>query len=172
MNHSMRYFCILALSLLLSAATLEAAAAKTPGKGNAAKNTINFERTKTRINALLTQRLKPAPLPETLPNPFQLAATAPLPTTRENNSKPATDGLPPGSDDEMLLYYGAALQISGTVRINERTHLVINKSPYKVGDTFVVKGRDGNAKLRILGIAPGELTLGLNDAVQVIKFKK
>lgn len=169
MNYAIRQFCLLGLGLLLSAAALSVAATK-PAKGSGAKNTVNFERTKVRINALLTQRLKPAPLPETLPNPFQLAAAAPLPTSHEN--KTTSEGLPPGSDDAMLLFYGSALQITGTVRINEQAHLVINKSPYKVGDVFVVKGREGNAKLRILGIAPGELTLGLNDAVQVIKFKK
>jgi hypothetical protein len=41
-----------------------------------------------------------------------------------------------------------------------------------VGDILTIKTKDSTAKLRILGIAPGELTLGLNDAVQVIKFKK
>jgi hypothetical protein len=72
----------------------------------------------------------------------------------------------------MLLYYGAMLRISGTVRINERTHLVINQAPYKEGDVITLKTKDATAKLRIIGIAPGELTLGLNEAVQVIKFKK
>ncbi len=167
MNHATRRLCILGLSLLLAAAATAAGKTKTP-----AKNSINFERTKIRINALVTQRLKPTPLPETLPNPFQLAATAPALTGHEKNPKPVADGLPPGSDSEMLLYYGATLRISGTVRTDDQTHLIINQAPYKEGDVFVVKGREGNAKLRILGIAPGELTLGLNDAVQVIKFKK
>lgn len=167
MNRVIRSLCILGLSLLLSGTATAAGKTKIP-----AKNSINFERTKTRINALLTQRLKPVPLPETLPNPFQLAATTPAPNGHEKDPKTVTDGLPPGSDSEMLLYYGATLRISGTVRTDDQIHLIINQAPYKVGDVFVVKGREGNAKLRILGIAPGELTLGLNDAVQVIKFKK
>ena len=72
----------------------------------------------------------------------------------------------------MLVYYGASLRISGNVRINDLTHLIINQAPYKEGDTFSLKTKDGTVKLKVIAIAPGELTLGLNDAVQVIKFKK
>lgn len=72
----------------------------------------------------------------------------------------------------MLVYYGAMLRISGTVRIEDQTHLIINQAPYKEGDIFNLKTKEVNAKLRIISIAPGELTLGLNAATQVIKFKK
>jgi hypothetical protein len=172
MNRSSRKFLVLVLGLLaLSAAAWAAAGKTTKPTPASAKGTPNFQRTKTRIDALLTQRLKPDPLPDPLPNPFQLAETAPAPTTQEKNPKPI-DTLPVSSDSEMLLYYGASLKISGTVRINDKTHLVINQAPYKEGDLLTIKTKDATAKLRVIGIAPGELTLGLNEAVQVIKFKK
>ena len=167
MKSSFSRFLVLSLGLLASTVIIHAAGGKF---APANKGAVNFQRTKTRIDALLAQRLKPDPLPDPLPNPFQLAETV-TPATQEKEPKPA-EGLPVSSDGEMLLYYGASLRISGTVRINERTHLVINQSPYKEGDTLTLKTKDATAKIRILGIAPGELTIGLNDAVQVVKFKK
>jgi hypothetical protein len=87
------FFRILVFSfgLFFSTAAVSPASAAI-GKKNApasgtGKNTINFQRTKTRIDALLAQRLKPEPLPDTLPNPFQLTEIAP-PVTREKDSKP------------------------------------------------------------------------------------
>jgi hypothetical protein len=173
MNHSSGRSLVLVCGLLFSAASVFAAPAAT-GKaaGAGSKATVNFGRTKARIDALLAQRLKPGALPDTLPNPFQLAETTPLPSSHEKDAKPPTEGLLPGSDSEMLLYYGATLRISGTVRINDQTHLIINQAPYKEGDNFTLRTKDAVVRLRIIGIAPGELTLGLNDAVQVIKFKK
>ena len=160
----------LVISLVMLASTLSAWAAG--GKlAPVNKGAVNFQRTKTRIDALLAQRLKPDPLPDPLPNPFQLAEMVQQPVIHEKEPKPI-EALPVSSDSEMLLYYGASLRISGTVRINDRTHLVINQAPYKEGDTLTLKTKDATAKIRILGIAPGELTIGLNDAVQVVKFKK
>lgn len=157
-----------ALGLLISVGSLTAAPAKP--KASTSNTTVPFERTKSRIDALLSRRLKPAPLPEVLPNPFQLAE-APAAPTQEKDPK-ANETLGPVSDSEMLVYYGAMLRISGTVRIEDQTHLIINQAPYKEGDIFNLKTKEVNAKLRIISIAPGELTLGLNAATQVIKFKK
>jgi hypothetical protein len=167
MKQSLIRFLVIALSLLVSTTLVSAAGGKL---APANKGAVNFQRTKTRIDSLLTQRLKPDPLPDPLPNPFQLAEIV-APATQEKEPKP-TEAVPVSSDSEMLLYYGASLRISGTVRINEHTHLVINQSPYKEGDTLTLKTKDATAKIRILGIAPGELTIGLNEAVQVVKFKK
>jgi hypothetical protein len=176
MNRSSIRSVLLASSFLLAISVSSAAPAVRgkagqPGADSAGKNGVNFERTKSRINSLLTQRVKPDPLPDPLPNPFVLSVAAPVAVTHEKDPK-AGEGLAPGSDSEMLVYYGAMLKISGTVRINDLTHLVINQAPYKEGDIFSLKTKDATVKLRVIGIAPGELTLGLNDAVQVIKFKK
>jgi hypothetical protein len=169
MNTPFRQSLGLALGVLISLAVVSAAPPKAKKPAFAAKD-VNFQRTKSRIDTLLGPRLKSEPVPDPLPNPFQLAEVAPMPGS-DKTPKPV-ENLPVSTDSEMLLYYGASLRISGTVRTDDETHLVINSSPYKVGDILVIKTKDSTAKLRILGIAPGELTLGLNDAVQVIKFKK
>lgn len=159
---------LLVLGLMISAALLSAAG-KT-SRATVKPKDVSFQRTKARIDALLASRLKPDPLPDPLPNPFQLSGVVPSAGT-DKNPKPI-ESLPVSTDSEMLLYYGASLRISGTVRTDDQTHLIINSAPYKEGDTLTIKTKDATAKLKILGIAPGELTLGLNDAVQVIKFKK
>ena len=174
MNRSHHRRLILVLGLLLCAAVVPAgrAANGKPRATPVAPGAVNFERTKAKIEALLGQRLKPVPLPDTLPDPFQLPDATVRPASHEKSPKPASENLLPLTDSEILLYYGATLRISGTVRVNDRTQLIINQAPYKEGDLFTLKTKDAKIKLRIIGIAPGELTLGLNDAVQVIKFKK
>lgn len=155
----------LIFAMTLTIATVLAAAANKPVKSPAKGN---FQRTKSRIDALVGPRLKAEPLPEVLPNPFQLTEVA----KPANSEQKPIEKLPVSSDEEMLLYYGASLKISGVVRIDEVTHLVINQAPYKEGDTLSLKTKDGTVKLRVVQIAPGELTLGFNDATEVIKFKK
>lgn len=168
-NFHRPFIVVTTLLLALGLAVASAAAGKPAKSGSGSSKTApNFQRTKSRIDALLNPRLKPEPLPEIVPNPFQLAE---LPAANTGDPKPV-DKAPVSSDEEMLLYYGASLKISGVVRINDQTHLVINQAPYKVGDLVNLKTKDGNVKLRVLGISPGELTLGLNDAVQIVKFKK
>jgi hypothetical protein len=159
---------VLVLGLMISVALLSAAGKTTRASGK--PKDVSFQRTKSRIDALLGSRLKPDALPDPLPNPFQLTEVVPA-SGPDKNPKPI-ESIPVSTDSEMLLYYGASLRISGTVRTDDQTHLIINSSPYKEGDTLTIKTKDATAKLKILGIAPGELTLGLNDAVQVIKFKK
>lgn len=161
---------IFALSLLCAATLAAAPSARSkpprPG-GETNSNAVHFEKIKIKIDALLKPRLNPDPLPNPLPDLFQRSEVS-----RPAPPKATTEGLAPSTDSEMLLYYGASLKISGTVRIDDETHLVINQAPYKEGDNLTLKTKDATVKLRILGIAPGELTLGLNEAVQVIKFKK
>lgn len=164
MKFSVHLRFIFATSLML--ATMFVAAANKPAKPPVKSN---FQRTKNHIDALLGPRLKAEPLPDVLPNPFQLTEA---PSSTANPEQKIPDRIPISSDDEMLLYHSASLKITGVVRINDQTHLVINQAPYKVGDSISVKTKDGTLKLRVLGIAPGELTLGLNDAVQIVKFKK
>ncbi len=166
MKRKFSHTFLLTAALSLAAVIAGGAPART-GKP-APKNAPNFQRTKSRIDALLSPRLKPEPLPETVPNPFQLAE---LPPATNGDSKPV-EKTPVSSDEEMLLYYGASLKISGMVRINDQVHLVINQAPYKTGDTLSLKTKDGTVKLHVLGISPGELSLGLNDAVQIVRFKK
>ena len=172
MSPAARRPILLAFALLLSAVALTAANVRASRAKSGGKNTVNFERTNTQITALLGQRLKPTALPDTLPDPFQLPDSAQRPATHDKEAKSSVEPLSTGNDSDALLFYGATLKISGTVRINDKTHLIINQAPYKEGDVLTMKNKDGTTKLRIVAIAPGELTLGLNEATQVIKFKK
>lgn len=157
-------FCVCLIGAPSAPAAKGKAAA--PVGGTAA----SFARTQKKIEAMLGQRLKPDSLPASMPSPFDLPPSN-LPS-KQIESKPVSERLAPTTDSEMLLYYGAGLRISGTVIADDKVHLIINQAPYKEGDILTIKTKDSSAKLRVIAIAPGELTLGLNDAVQVIKFKK
>ena len=178
MNPLSRHSLVFATGLLLSA--LMAPAAPTPGVPAPKKTTDRFERTKEHIDALLKNRLKPEPLPANLPNPFFLTEVASRPPggAPDHAAEPAghetpvpADAAPPGSDAEFLAFYAATLKISGTVLLNGRPQLVINQSSYKEGDIIVLHNKETNIYLKILHIAPGELTLGYNGGEQTLKFK-
>lgn len=165
--------------LLFSAPVLTAqapAAAATP------KASDRFLRTKAHIDALLKQRLNPVPLPAVLPNPFQASSGAPanpiaggpgtvlLPpdqlVTPPEPEKPLTD------DDEILAHYAATLKITGQMMVSGLPHLIINSSPYKEGGTILVRGNnDAQYYLKVIRIAPNELTLGYNNAVLTLPLK-
>ena len=169
MNHLSARSVLFVTGLLFSAPSVLAAPAAAP------KVVDRFERTKEHIDALLKLRLKPVPLPAVLPNPFQSSGTVPAtpvtggpgpgtdqpPTTPPEPEKPLTD------DDEILAHYAATLKISGQMMVNGLPHLIINSSPYKEGGLILVKGKDDTTfYLKVIRIAPNELTLGYN-AVQL-----
>lgn len=176
------FHTVLFVTGLLLAAPAEAAPA--PGKPAPKKSADRFERTQEHIDALIKNRLKPDPLPAVLPNPFQLSEAFPLTENSRtpggaadhgvepapHETKPPVDAPPNGSNAEMLAYYAATLRISGTVELNGRPQLVINQSPYKEGDLILLHNKDTNIYLRVVHIAPGELTLGYKDVEQVLKF--
>ncbi len=174
--------------LLLTAGVLllaaPAGAAPASSKAAPKKAVDRYERIQERIDALIKNRLKPDPLPAILPNPFQLSEAFPLtenprtpggPTDHSSDpaaheTKPPVDAPPTGSDAEILAYYAATLRISGTVELNGRPQLVINQSPYKEGDLILLRHKDANVYLRVVHIAPGELTLGYKAVEQILKF--
>lgn len=156
--------------LVAAPAAFAAPAAQGKPASTAAGTAASFARTQEKIAAMLGQRLQPDPLPESMPSPFTLPPST-LPQNPTDAKIPA-ERLAPATDSELLLYYGANLRISGTVVSDNKVHLIINQTPYKEGDTLTIKTKDSSAKLRVIAIAPGELTLGLNEAVQVIRFKK
>lgn len=174
MNPLSRRSLVFAIGLLLSAVT--ALAAPAPGVPASKKSTDRFDHIKEHIDALLKNRLNPEPLPAVLPNPFFLAevtqATGASPADPAGHEKPVpVDAAPPSSDAEFLAFYAATLKISGTVLLNGRPQLVINQSSYKEGDLIVLHNKETNIYLKILRIAPGELTLGYNGIEQTLKFK-
>lgn len=177
MNFFSRHSLVLAVGLLLTAGTLAGA---TPSPRNPrAKPANQFERTKERIDALLKRRLNPDPLPANLANPFQLPAGTVVAELRDGNPPDLppdrkggpTDLLPPDSDGEALARYAASLKITGTVKVDGQVHLIINQAPYKVGELLPLIFPSGTVYLQIIRIAPAELTVGLNQAVQSVKFK-
>lgn len=169
MNYSSCRFFVFTAGVLLSAAIAPAAPATTKAPGATTKASSYAARTKERIDALVNRRLKPEPLPDILPNPFQLGVATPT-------NSAAVPQLPdepalPNSDSEALTRYAAKLKIGGTIQLNGRIQLIINQSPYKEGDVIFVDNKDAVIYLQIIRLAPGELTLGFNEAVLTIKLK-
>ncbi len=181
---------LLATSLLLAAASLraaptaEASNVKPVGGAVAAVRTVDhFERTKQRIDALLKRRINPDALPAVLPNPFQLSEETPTASsthmpganTEQVVVQPKVDVpaefVQPGSDEETLARYLPTLRVTGTGQLNGRAYLIINSTPYKEGDRIQVSNKAAQIFFQIIHIAPGEVTFGLNDAQQVLKFK-
>lgn len=171
MNHLSSRSLFFATGLLLATSPVLAAPAAAPAAPKAADR---FERTKNHIDALLQQRLKPVPLPAVLPNPFQVSSTTPAINLNDSPSAPNQVVTPPPEpekpltdDDEILAYYAATLKISGQMMVGGLPHLIINSSPYKEGGLIQVKGKDDTVYyLKVIKIAPNELTLGYN-AVQL-----
>ena len=146
-----------------------------------AKATEHFDRTKERIDELLKRRINPDPLPAALPNPFQVTEEAvatsavhappgPEQTAAPAKVDPPADYLQPGSDEEILARFIPTLRISGTGQLNGRSYLIINQTPYKEGDHITVS-KTPLIVFQIVHIASGELTLGYNETVQILKFK-
>ena len=185
-----KYFLCLTAGILLAATSLSAAAPVTPANATpvggavaAVKTVDRFERTKQRIDALLKRRITPEALPAILPNPFQLSEETPVASSthvpgaveQQVVVQPKVDVpaefLQPGSDEETLSRYLPTLRISGTGQLNGRAYLIINSTPYREGDRILVSNKAAQIYFQVLHIAVGEVTFGLNDAQQVLKFK-
>jgi hypothetical protein len=168
MNRPARHFFVIAASLLLATPALPGAPAAR------AKSVDQFARTKAHIDALLKGRLNPEPVPANPPNPFQLpgggTAVADIPTNKNPGPKPE---LPPllSSDAEILAHLTATLKITGIVKLNDQLHLIVNQAPYKEGDRIPVSNNSTVTYIQVIRISPAEITVGLNDVVQVLKFK-
>ncbi len=183
MNRPLRplFFALAGLWCLAGAVALVVAAAST------GRTLAQTERTQQRIDTLLKRRLKPDPLPVSLPNPFQVVsgtASRKADGSEAETAPPEGDAGNPGnsaiapppeessvdSSKEALARYAAKLKIGGLVRLNGQPQLIINDSPRKEGDFIIVEHKDAVTYVQIVRIAPGALTLRLNEAVQTIKF--
>jgi len=161
-------------SLFFAASALAQATAGRPHKA-----ADRFERTKEHIDALLKQRLEPEPLPAKLANPFQVSSATPVINLSDSPSTPNQVPAPEpveavlSGDDEILAHYAVTLKVTGQLQIGGVAHLIINSAPYKEGSTIPVQGKgDMTYYLKVVRIAPTELTLGLNDATLVVPLKK
>jgi hypothetical protein len=166
-------FFLLAANLMLAAPA--AAPASSP------KAPTQSERLQMRIDALLKRRLKPEPLPVVLPNPFVVVSGGTNGVRLDGNDDDGADGVVvetpakptepvPTTSAEALARGAAKLRIGGMVRLKDELQIIINDSPRKVGDTVVLDRNNAMTYFQVVRIAPGEVTLRLNDATQTIRF--
>lgn len=127
-------------------------------------------RTKQRIDLLLGRRLHPQALPIELPNPFTAASGGlALPAETKKPDEPAAAGRPP-TNGEILARTVATLKIGGVIRLKDQTQIIINELPRREGEFFFVEAGGGTIYLRVVRIAPGQVTIGYQDAEQTLKF--
>jgi hypothetical protein len=124
-----------------------------------------FQTTRTRIEALLNQRLKPSSLPEKPANPFDftqpgtqvLVPGDPIPTQIVSNI--------PRTDDEILAYAVARLRITGLVLRGGVSHVLINSTTYRDGDLIPVSGSGETVYyIRLKRISDRKVVFEYNDA--------
>ncbi len=174
-------FCPLSLLLAATAGALMASTLPTADPVDSAdilkQATERYALTQSHISHLLAQRLRPTPEPSNLFNPFEENHSTELisPTNAVSPKVAPAPTAPPTPDTretEILARYAANLKISGGVLINDQPHLAINQILYKTGDMIPVGTKEQPLSLQILRITADELTLGLNQAEQIISLKK
>ena len=169
MNPMHRYFITLCLlSSVLCPPLLRAADA--PNAAEAKRIADRYALTKTRISAMLDQRLHPVPLPANPPNPFYQA-----PKEAAGLDKPETALVPEAadlSDIDTLKKYAGLLKIGGVINLNGTLHLTLNNTTCRVGDIITVGNRDHPVYLKMLSLNPNEFSLGLNDATLIVPLRK
>lgn len=175
MSLTSRHPRVLAAALLLAVVS-PLLAAESASAAEVKRVTDRYALTKARISALLDQRLHPKPLPANPANPFYLAPkeAAGDPATPGGES-PETPVIPESadlSDIDTIRKYAATLKIGGVLTFSGMLHVTINNTASKVGDTITVGHKDRPIYLRIVGLTPNELTLGLNDAMLTVSLKK
>ncbi|MDB6113966.1 MAG: hypothetical protein JWQ62_911 [Lacunisphaera sp.] len=167
---------IFAAALLVLAPTVGRAAPAKPDSATTAalkKITDRYALTKTRIAALLEQRMDPPPLPASLPNPFYHSPNIPIVETAPG---PTPDVVAPAgpdsSDADTLARFAATMKIGGLVERNGQPHLMVNATLCKAGDVIPAGSRDNKVYIQILRITPEEVVLGLNQFEQTVKLRK
>lgn len=169
--------------LLFTAPAVQAADASAPQSDAALalkKLADRSKLTKARINTLLRDRLTPPPFTPNPSNPFQLTgggtATLNNPAPTETVAKvevvteaPVEDQ--PNPDIATLARFLSELKISGHFVIGGISRLTINQVLYKEGDLIRQGTPEAPYYIKIEKITNTELTLRLNEVVQVVKFK-
>ena len=168
-------------SLLLAAALLLAAGSGRAADAPDAATAVTLKRvadryalTKTRIAALLEQRMHPAPLPNNLPNPFYHPSALPAPddvptTPADVVTVPAAPDI---SDADTLAKFISSIKISGVVMMGGQPLLTINSTLCKVGDVIPIGSKEHPSFISVLRLTPDEVTLGLNQAEQTVRVRK
>lgn len=151
--------------------------------GLAAAAPERFEKTRTRMDALLDRHRKAEPLPAKPANPFLFMPPAGLaagpvggpPGIATGPVQPPTPELTAAAladDDQILAYCVARLRITGQVQRGGVAHLMINSATYRAGDLIPVHGSgDAVYYIKVAKVAPTEVVFGYNDAVLTIPLK-
>lgn len=154
-----------------------AAPAPAPAPAAPSKTVSQSERLRQRIDNLLKHRLKPEPLPVALANPFNSSGLGANGRHGDDDEAdvPVVAGAKPVEEHKLTNAEALAscipkLRISGMVKIKDQLHIVVNDVPRKEGDTIVLDRNNPMTYLLVVKIAPGALTLRLNDATQTVKF--
>ena len=169
-------------ALVLSAVALLAAcpglsAADKPDSGMTAalkRVSDRYALTKTRIAALLDQRVHPTPLPNSPPNPFyRPSALPPSDNVPANPVDGATAPAAPDiSDADTLAKFIAGIKIGGVVEVGNQSRLSINSTLCKAGDVIPAGTKDHPVYISVVRITPDEVTLGLNQAEQTVRVRR
>lgn len=118
-----------------------------------------FAETRARIAAMLGSRIDPKGLPEQLPNPFTVGSgRAPTQDSRPGFVARVDD------DESILARVASILKVSGSMRIGDTPHVVINASPYKEGDLLKIEGTEPPEYVRVVRIEQRSFTLSYNSA--------
>jgi hypothetical protein len=137
------------------------------------------QRIRSQIDSLLAARRKPEPLPVDPPNPFAapsrgVISPAGVPVPGERSGPPVAlspSAIPAaGSNSEILARLASRLRIGGLIRLKDQVQIVINDSPLREGETFVVEREPRIIQLQVVRIQPGQLTLRLEDAELTLRF--
>ncbi len=164
-----------ALAGVLAAAEPDPKAAKAAPAAPAAANTMDarFRQVRNKINDLYQHRNEAPPPPEPRASPFRPAGQPVAAPAETKTDKPETPAEPANGESRnlALLQQGAAtLRVSGTLEIGGRSHLVINKRPYKQGDVVPAVVEGETIYLRVREIGRRTVTLVLNDAEMTLKY--
>jgi hypothetical protein len=181
-----RLLLVLASALVVAGIARAASPASktTAAAQRAARQSAEIEK---RIDTLLSPRLRPEPLPKVLPNPFvvvsgvvtaqradgtpdESAPSVPVNPAADTTANAQAEEFPAFTNAEMLARCIATLKFGGMIQLNDRVQLVINNVPRKEGDIVSVTVGQAKIYLRVVRIAPGSVTLKLNDAEQVVNY--
>jgi hypothetical protein len=184
MNARRKFFSVLLVVLPTAFGFAASPISKTTAAAQrAAKQSEEIAR---RIDTLLSPRLKPEPLPRVLPNPFVVVsgvvsaqrtegddATAgekTVDTATDTSVNAQADEFPAYTSAELLARCVPTLKFGGVIQLNDKVQLVINNVPRREGDIVSVTLGTNKVYLRVVKIAPGAVTMRLNEAEQVIPY--
>lgn len=138
-----------------------------PGAAKAPPMAAKFKQIRERIDALFHHRSEsPVPIGPA-DNPFR--PPGPMKDSRAAGGE-ASPVAEPAGNLALLQQAAATLRVSGIVEIGDRSHVVINNKPYKIGDVVPAAVQGEAVPVRVRAITRAAITLELNEAEVTLKF--